>query len=228
MKNYYYRDKADKEIGPLTLDTLAKLRFAGVLAGDTPVRDADSTDWKPCREIISDVAAISSPVFESATISSGKSGFRLPVWSVCVFAAGLWLIFAWPQFQKNDKEKNLVNARNNIELTLADIENAKFQWALEKQKGLSATPTESDLLPYLLKLLSINKYTSFPQHPPGGSYVINAVKYPPESTQFGTWEDMEALDIAKKNDQPGYAFIYTNRLKDKEQVLESIAKSYGD
>lgn len=54
MQNYFYRDKASQEIGPLPLDALAKLRFAGVLDGDTPVRDADSTEWKPCREIIAD------------------------------------------------------------------------------------------------------------------------------------------------------------------------------
>ncbi len=54
MQNYYYRDKAGQEIGPLTLDALAKLRFAGVLDGDTPVRVADSAEWKPCREIIAD------------------------------------------------------------------------------------------------------------------------------------------------------------------------------
>jgi hypothetical protein len=54
MQNYFYRDKAGQEIGPLTLDALAKLRFAGVLDGDTPARDADSTEWKPCREIIAD------------------------------------------------------------------------------------------------------------------------------------------------------------------------------
>ena len=54
MQNYFYRDKASQEIGPLSLDALAKLRFAGVLDGDTPVRVADSAEWKPCREIIAD------------------------------------------------------------------------------------------------------------------------------------------------------------------------------
>ncbi len=56
MQNYFYRDKAGQEIGPLALDALAKLRFAGVLDGDTPVRVADSAEWKPCREIIADPA----------------------------------------------------------------------------------------------------------------------------------------------------------------------------
>jgi hypothetical protein len=217
---------------------LGKLRFARVLDGDTPVRDADSTDWKPCREIIADAGPTSSSAVESATTSSGKSGFKLPGWSVGIIAAAaLTLIFVWPHLQKKWQEKNLVNTRDKIQSTLQDIEIVKYQWALEKEKGLSATPTEGDLLPYLLKFVSSHKYTSFPQHPPGGSYMINAVKYPPQSTQYGTWEDMVALDLTKTNNQSD-PFLenvrivarenFKNQLKGNEEILKNIAKLYGD
>jgi type II secretion system protein G len=53
-QDYFYRDKEGREIGPLALDALAKCRLAGVLDGDTPVRTADSTEWRPCREVIAD------------------------------------------------------------------------------------------------------------------------------------------------------------------------------
>jgi hypothetical protein len=49
MISYFYWDKAGREIGPLGLVTLSKFRAAGVLDGDTPVRAADSPEWKPCR-----------------------------------------------------------------------------------------------------------------------------------------------------------------------------------
>jgi hypothetical protein len=52
MQSYFYRDQTGREIGPLTLDALAKLRFAGVLNDETQVRLADSAEWKPCREIV--------------------------------------------------------------------------------------------------------------------------------------------------------------------------------
>jgi hypothetical protein len=73
--NYYYRDKSGTEIGPLTLDALARLRFGGVLDGDTPVRVADSSDWRPCREIIADApqtAPSAAPTPMPAASAPGK------------------------------------------------------------------------------------------------------------------------------------------------------------
>jgi len=54
MQNYYYRDPQGREIGPINLTTMAKFRSAGVVTADTPIRATDSTEWKPCREIISE------------------------------------------------------------------------------------------------------------------------------------------------------------------------------
>jgi len=55
---------------------------------------------------------------------------------------------------------------------LRQIDAAKQQWALEKNKADAAVPTASDLLPYL-------KDGTFPACPDGGTYSINAVGEPP-------------------------------------------------
>lgn len=93
MNQYYYRDKAGVEIGPLTLDVLAKLRFVGVLDGDTPVRSSDSTEWKPCREIIADLPqAGSSATPVSVPAVSGKSGVWQHGWSLFALAVLCFLL----------------------------------------------------------------------------------------------------------------------------------------
>jgi len=55
---------------------------------------------------------------------------------------------------------------------LRQIDAAKQQWALEKNKVDAAVPTASDLLPYF-------KDGTFPACPDGGTYSINAVGEPP-------------------------------------------------
>lgn len=90
--NYYYRDVSGKEIGPLPLGALAKLRFAGVINGDTPVRGADSTAWQICREIIADVqqpVAAPAPV---AAASAGKSGLMHHGWALFALSALCFLL----------------------------------------------------------------------------------------------------------------------------------------
>ena len=72
MNNYFFCDASGKEIGPLTLDALAKLRFAGVLNGDTLVRAAETTEWKPCREIIADLPQISSLTTPASAVSGRR------------------------------------------------------------------------------------------------------------------------------------------------------------
>ena len=58
--------------------------------------------------------------------------------------------------------------RNACINNLRQIDAAKQQWALEKNKTVDAVPTEQDLLPYL-------KDGVFPACPSGGTYAINAV-----------------------------------------------------
>jgi chromosome segregation ATPase len=58
--------------------------------------------------------------------------------------------------------------RNTCINNLRQIDAAKQQWALEKNKTTDAVPTAQDLLPYL-------KDGVFPVCPDGGTYTINAV-----------------------------------------------------
>ena len=58
--------------------------------------------------------------------------------------------------------------RNTCINYLRQIDAAKQQWALEKNKPAEAVPTEKDLLPYF-------KDQVFPVCPAGGTYTLNAV-----------------------------------------------------
>lgn len=88
MLTYLYRDISGKEIGPIELDTLAKLRFAGVLNGDTPVRRADSSEWKPCREWIADQPA-AAPAPPPAVPSQPVAPLLTPKLAVLIFIGAL-------------------------------------------------------------------------------------------------------------------------------------------
>ena len=58
--------------------------------------------------------------------------------------------------------------RNNCINQLRQIDGAKQQWALEKNKTVDAVPSKRDLIPYL-------KGGVFPACPDGGTYSINTV-----------------------------------------------------
>jgi chromosome segregation ATPase len=68
--------------------------------------------------------------------------------------------------------------RNTCINNLRQIDGAKQQWALEKNKTLDAVPTARDLLPYL-------KDGAFPVCPDGGTYSINSVDALPTCTVAG-------------------------------------------
>jgi hypothetical protein len=57
LNTYFYRDNSGKEIGPFDLDTLAKLRLAGMLNDNTLVRAENTTEWKSLREFLPSLAA---------------------------------------------------------------------------------------------------------------------------------------------------------------------------
>ncbi len=65
--------------------------------------------------------------------------------------------------------------RNTCINNLRQIDAAKQQWALEKNKAADDVPTVQDLLPYL-------KDGVFPICPDGGTYSINAVDEVPTCT----------------------------------------------
>src|SRR6266487_2113970 len=72
---------------------------------------------------------------------------------------------------------NFIKARDTAQINacinnLRRIDGAKQQWALEKQKQPTDTPTESDLAPYL-------KDAQMLKCPAGGDYKINSVSEQP-------------------------------------------------
>jgi hypothetical protein len=68
--------------------------------------------------------------------------------------------------------------QNLVANDLRQIDGAENEWALEKGKKDGDLPTEADLAPYCF-----NGY--FPEHPPGGHYIINPVGRSPESSTYG-------------------------------------------
>jgi len=68
--------------------------------------------------------------------------------------------------------------RNTCINNLRQIDGAKQQWALEKNKTVDAVPSAKDLLPYL-------KDGIFPVCPDGGAYLINNVDALPACTVSG-------------------------------------------
>ena len=65
---YFYRDSSGKEIGPLDLDALVKLRAVGVLNDNTSARSTSSAEWKLLREFLPPL-----PATPQIPQSSGKS-----------------------------------------------------------------------------------------------------------------------------------------------------------
>jgi hypothetical protein len=68
--------------------------------------------------------------------------------------------------------------RNACINNLRQIDAAKQQWALEKNKTADAVPTEQDLAPYL-------KDNALPVCPSGGTYTLNAVGELPQCSVPG-------------------------------------------
>jgi hypothetical protein len=68
--------------------------------------------------------------------------------------------------------------RNTCINNLRELDAAKQQWALEKNKTVDAVPKPEDLLPYL-------KNGTFPVCPDGGTYTINSVEAIPTCTVQG-------------------------------------------
>jgi len=81
---------------------------------------------------------------------------------------------ALPALAKAKSKAQQVKCVNN----LRQIDRAKKDWALEKNKPDDATPKESDLLPFL-------KLKQFPVCPAGGDYTINPVSERPECSIDG-------------------------------------------
>jgi hypothetical protein len=92
MPNYFYRDQSGKEIGPLSLTTLAQLRFARILDDETPVRASDSEKWMPCRDVAAAHAAPSASPAPPVTsqpvdMRKGRSFFQIIIIGLVIIGA---------------------------------------------------------------------------------------------------------------------------------------------
>ena len=82
------------------------------------------------------------------------------------------------QLQTEQAQQQAVANANACIATLRAIDAAKTQWALDKNKTLTDTPTTQDLLPYLPNNI-------FPACPDGGAYAINPMSQLPTCTVQG-------------------------------------------
>ncbi len=100
------------------------------------------------------------------TIGNGSQSYANVVLLPAVAVPAMLSAIAIPNFVKARTTAQSNACINN----LRQIDAAKEQWALEKGKQSTDTPTMDDLKPYL---------RSIPHCPAGGTYTINAVGQPP-------------------------------------------------
>jgi len=101
------------------------------------------------------------------TIGNGNQSAAVVALLPAVAVSGMLAAVAIPNFVKARSTSQQNACINN----LRQLDAAKNEWALEKGKKSTDTPTMDDLKPYLGKI---------PHCPAGGTYTINAVGQPPE------------------------------------------------
>lgn len=95
-EKYFYKDSAGHEIGPFPYETLAKLRTTGVLGDETPVRTGESSEWRPCREIVRTAETVHSQMPTSPGPSpplspAAKRGIGIGICLVILAAVAYWV-----------------------------------------------------------------------------------------------------------------------------------------
>ena len=103
--------------------------------------------------------------------ASLRAGFTLIEIMIVVAIIGLLAAFAVPNFVNARQTTQMRGCISNLKL----IDAAKTQWALEKNKGGDATPTEDDLKPYI----KLNSAGNIPGCPASGTYTIGSVNEHP-------------------------------------------------
>jgi prepilin-type N-terminal cleavage/methylation domain-containing protein len=99
-----------------------------------------------------------------------NSGFTLVEIMIVVAIIGLLAAIAIPNFVRARQTSQTNACINNLRI----IDAAKQQWALERGQQTSATPTATDIEPYLGRA-----GTAMPSEPLNGSYSINALSVVP-------------------------------------------------
>ncbi len=112
-------------------------------------------------------------------LTRNSKGFTLVEIMIVVAIIGLLAAIAVPNFMQARTSARTSTCVNNLRLISA----AKDQAALEDGLADTATPTTTQLSPYLK---STNSSTGLPNEPTGGTYTINDVSTRPTCSVGGT------------------------------------------
>lgn len=121
MSNYYYKDAAGQEQGPLSIESLKALN----LTADTPVREESQTEWKTAEQIDALIevpvaetfVTVQEPVAVSTTtttavpavaVSTGKKSTAMLSWILSLLVLGGVGYYIYQDIEKNKDNKNAV------------------------------------------------------------------------------------------------------------------------